>query len=993
MANKYELRRRALKESGDRGEIAGAARRGKTGEKTGGYVPPPRMDRLGLTAALCLGLVVLVTALYVQTWSHDFTVCDDNVYIYEKPQIVSGLTWENVKWAFTDHEGNWHPLTWITHMLDWQLFSQGSWQPENLKYGYSWPGGHHLVNMALHCANAVLLFLALRLMTGALWPCLVVAVLFAAHPLRVESVAWAAERKDVLCGLFWMATMLVYAIYAKRPPLARSTTRVAVGTALLFLLVNVFMAFGLMAKSMIVTLPCVLILLDIWPLGRWKKIISPPGRVKGDIDLLGGMLLLMEKVPLFAMVAGDCYVEVAGQERGVALNSLAGLPMSARLLNAVESCGEYLRQTLWPSGLSPFYAHQYMLFQRFNTEFYIKFWISLAILIAITVLSIFFFRRRTYLAVGWFWYLGALMPVIGIVQVGTQARADRYTYLPMIGVYIMVAWLLKEVADRWPSSRRMLAAGGVVVLVAMSTVTFRQVGLWINSYALFKDASGIKDEDYFGYIDNDPSKPVDLEKARKVAYMADKTKDNYFAFNHIGIAYDKDGKELAKSDQKKSEEAFDRSAAAFAATLAIKPDYDFGNNNLGVYFARVGKSHDAKAAEKFFRQAINVNQRYADAYNNLGIVLAEQGAELARQGKFAEAIVKLEDSARQHMNGLQVRPDRASDHNNLCRVFLQMTQVHKGAAEKARTAHESSKAEEERKLQAEALKNAMRENEVALQCDRNFVGAFLSRIEILGEQNKPWDKEAIRCYERIIAIDPTHDGIRALGSLVNHYEEQKESDKSIKCLGNAGESYLQAVAAKVPSLEFAHMPLVLANAYVSLKQPDKAARWLDQAGEVLNQVPNSPENLSERLKLGLFCVKAKQPGKALVWLNQVLGNNSSLTEVYAARACAYEMQGNMPNAQADYDRIMRASLPERFKAAQLYLFLDQPDKAIAMLNQMLLVNGNIVELYDARGAAYEAKSDYARAKADYEHVLQLNPQYPGIREKLKMVTEKLAKPQ
>jgi len=280
-----------------------------------------------------------------------------------------------------------------------------------------------------------------------------------------------------------------------------------------------------------------------------------------------------------------------------------------------------------------------------------------------------------------------------------------------------------------------------------------------------------------------------------------------------------------------------------------------------------------------------------------------------------------------------------------------------------------------------------------LQCDRNFVGAFLSRIEILGEQNKPWDKEAIRCYERIIAIDPTHDGIRALGSLVNHYEEQKESDKSIKCLGNAGESYLQAVAAKVPSLEFAHMPLVLANAYVSLKQPDKAARWLDQAGEVLNQVPNSPENLSERLKLGLFCVKAKQPGKALVWLNQVLGNNSSLTEVYAARACAYEMQGNMPNAQADYDRIMRASLPERFKAAQLYLFLDQPDKAIAMLNQMLLVNGNIVELYDARGAAYEAKSDYARAKADYEHVLQLNPQYPGIREKLKMVTEKLAKPQ
>ncbi len=586
MANKYQMRRRELRDTSGRGEnLGGSVRGGKRGDTASapGYTSPPPMDRVGLTAALCLGLVVLVTLLYLQTYRHDFTVCDDNVYIYDKPQIVSGVTWENVKWAFGDaHEGNWHPLTWISHMLDWQLFSEGSWQPENLKYGYSWPGGHHLVGMGLHCINAVLLFLALRLMTGTLWPSLVVAVLFAAHPLRAESVAWAAERKDVLCGLFWMSTLLTYAIYARRPPLARSTSIEAVGTVFLYLLVNVFMGLGLTAKSMIVTLPCILILLDIWPLGRWKRVLWPSGgQAAGEVDILGGMLLLMEKVPLFAMAAADSSVTVYGQAKGVALNSFEGLPMSVRLLNAVESCGEYLRQTFWPTGLAPFYSHPHMIPHGWTHEFWVKFWIYLVLLSAITLAAaVLLVFRRPYLAVGWLWYLGALVPVVGIIQVGTQARADRYTYLPMIGVYIMIAWLLKEIADRWPVSRPLLAACSVVVLVAMSAASFRQVGLWINSYKLFKDASGIEDKDYFGYT---PDGKVDLAKAFSVADMTDRTKDNYFAFNHIGIAYDKDGKELMRTNVKAGQEAFDRSAAAFAATLGIKPDYDFGNNNLGVY--------------------------------------------------------------------------------------------------------------------------------------------------------------------------------------------------------------------------------------------------------------------------------------------------------------------------------------------------------------------------------------------------------------------------
>ncbi len=601
MANKYEMRRRARKDGGGRTDTVsqnrlGSARRDRRAEKAPlpAYRPYPPLDRKGLTVALSLCLVMFVVLLYVQTARHAFTVCDDNVYIYEKPQIVSGVTWENVKWAFGDaHEGNWHPLTWITHMLDWQLFSEGSWEPQNKIYGYSWPGGHHLMNAAIHGANAVLLFLAFRLMTGTLWPSFVVAALFAVHPLRAESVAWAAERKDVLCGLFWMSTMVTYAIYARRPPLERSTPGQTAGTIALYLLVNVFMALGLTAKSMIVTLPCVLVLLDIWPLGRWTKPSADGGR---EVDFLRGAIALVEKIPLVALAVGDSLVTVYGQQKGVALNSFEGLPLWVRVLNAIESCGEYLRQFFWPTGLAPFYSHPYMVppyisTGHFSTEFLLKTAIYTVLLTTVTLVCVLFFVRRTYLAVGWFWYLGALMPVIGIIQVGTQARADRYTYLPMIGVYVMIAWLLKDVADRWPRVRPLLAGGGVVVLTALSAAAFLQASYWYNSYKLFFHSIGVRDVEgiglarvdaegpdtgYFGY---DKQGKVDLEKTKGVLERT----DNYFAFNHIGIQFDSDGKKASKSDMNLAQRLFDHSAAAFAATLAIKSDYDFGNNNLGVY--------------------------------------------------------------------------------------------------------------------------------------------------------------------------------------------------------------------------------------------------------------------------------------------------------------------------------------------------------------------------------------------------------------------------
>jgi len=812
MANKYELRRRALKEAQDRSDNSFDSPHYGGGTQPDGYAPPPPMDRRRITLALSLGLAVLITALYVQTAGHKFTVCDDNVYIYEKPQIISGLTWKNVKWAFSDaHEGNWHPLTWISHMFDFQTF--GKWQPENERYVDSWPGGHHLVSMAIHCVNAVLLFLALRLMTGTLWPSFVVAVLFGIHPLRVESVAWAAERKDVLCGLFWMASMLTYAWYARRRPITQSLhpSEVA-GTLGIYALVTLFFALGLMSKSMIVTLPCVFILLDIWPLGRWKKALWPLGRKDaGPANMTAMFWLLAEKLPWFAMVFGDSYITVYGQHKGVALNSLEGLPMSARLLNAVVSCGEYLRQTVWPTGLAPFYAHPAMVPNSWTKDFYVSFGIYTTLLVVITGAAVWFFRKRPFLAIGWFWYLGTLMPVIGILQVGTQARADRYTYLPMIGVYLMIAWLLKEVADRWPQTRVALTAASVVVLVALSVATFRQVSYWVDSYQLFEHAVQV-------------------------------TENNYFAYNHIGIAYDSDAKKMSSIDAKEAEELFDHvaenfkgppkklddaqkrplffdepldsfktaakkldraqmqqllfdySAENFKATIDIKPDYDFGNNNLGVYYARRDGPEDLKLAEKYFSDALKSNRRYADAYNNLGIVLA-------RQRKFDEAILC-------HKAGLEVRYDRASDHNNLCRVYMQ-----KGD-----------------------LDNAMEQNTIALQqCDPNFLGAWMSRAEIHIKQKNL--EEAVKCVQRMIRIDAkAPETLPAQFMIATKYLEltPPDADKAIAWL-----SQILEINKSAPDVYN-----VRGLAYLLKNDLNRAKQDFEQVVRLSPQFPGAQENLN-----------------------------------------------------------------------------------------------------------------------------------------------------
>ena len=390
-----------------------------------------------LILGVCVFLIAITWLVFGQTLSHEFVNFDDHVYVYENPVITGGLTLPGIIWAFThSHARNWHPLTTISHMLDCQLFGLNA-------------GGHHFTNVFLHTIAVVSLFLVLRQMTGgpsrtgSLWPSAFVAALFAIHPLHVESVAWISERKDVLSGVFFMLTLSAYVRYARRPSVAR------------YVMMTILFALGLMSKPMLVTLPFVLLLLDYWPLGRGRgmEISGERSEVRRERSVVSGQWsvvsrrwsvvrgLVVEKIPLFALSTASCLATLLVQRQ--AAGSIDQLPFAWRVNNAIVTCVAYIWQMLWPVKLAVFYPHpdnRLLLWQIF---------LALALLIAITVAVIALRQKRPYLIAGWLWYLGMLVPVIGLVQVGEQARADRYTYLPQVGLYLALTWTIVDLSASW----------------------------------------------------------------------------------------------------------------------------------------------------------------------------------------------------------------------------------------------------------------------------------------------------------------------------------------------------------------------------------------------------------------------------------------------------------------------------------------------------------------------------------------------------------------
>ncbi|PKN34360.1 MAG: hypothetical protein CVU61_09290 [Deltaproteobacteria bacterium HGW-Deltaproteobacteria-19] len=506
--------------------------------------------RKSLPLIICLVLTLAVVAVYSQVQTFKLVRYDDTVYVAENQNVLAGLSWKGVRWAFwNDEAGFWHPLTWLSLMADAQL------------YGL-WSGGYHRTSALLHLGSTLLLFLFLFKVTGAPRRSAAVAALFALHPLNVEPVAWVATRKDVLSMFFAMATLLAYGAYAKRPHWH------------LYLAVFVLYFLGLMAKPMIVTLPCAMLLLDVWPLRR-LRLFRPAGLASEADQGFPEVRLhkvLLEKLPLLVLSAAASLLVIITEHKIGALSSLDAVPMTVRIANAVVSYAVYLGKMFWPVNLAFFYPHPAAV----STG---PLLLSLAVLAAISALVVFRGRRFPYLPVGWLWYLGTLVPMIGLIQVGPHALADRYAYLPMIGMYVAIVWGAVDLARGWNIRKPILLTTCMVLAAALAVGSWLQLRHWQNSFTLFEHALQV-------------------------------TEGNYIAENNLGLAWYHEGK-------------MDKALPHFRAALAMNPEYSLVYSNLGSTLFQKGEYREA---EKYLREAVRRSPSEGGYHHNLASTLYQLGS-------------------------------------------------------------------------------------------------------------------------------------------------------------------------------------------------------------------------------------------------------------------------------------------------------------------------------------------------------------------------------
>ncbi len=550
---------------------------------------------------IAIALALLTTTAYWQLKDHSFVNYDDDVYVVGNAHVQSGLSWENVAWAFTSTvAANWHPLTWLSHILDSQVFGLKA-------------SGHLLTNLLLHVANVLLLFWMLQVMTGAVWQSALVAALFAVHPINVESVAWVAERKNVLSTLFWLLTTHAYVWYARKPAWNR------------YLIVFITFVLALMCKPMVVTLPFTLLLLDYWPLNR----IRPPHeaveekarkkrkRVKkaevGQVYMSRNIgKLALEKAPLLLLAVLSSVITVKAQQAGGAVGTTEAFPVLIRFENALVSYADYLRDEIWPFRLAVFYPHPSSL----------PLWqLSLSALALVGVSALVFWRAKQsrYLPVGWLWYLGTLVPAIGVVQVGLQSRADRYAYIPLIGIFVTIAWGLGDWAKGSERRANRLAVVSACVLIGLTVATRFQASYWSDSFSLFQRALAV-------------------------------TQNNYVANNNLGELLAQRGK-------------LDEAEGHFAAALEINPRFAPARHNMGMMLVQRGNLDEAIDQ---FSKAIEINPKFTDAYNKLG-------AALASQGRLDEAIANFSKA-------IEINQNYGSAHANLAAAYEQQGRTEEAIA-------------------------------------------------------------------------------------------------------------------------------------------------------------------------------------------------------------------------------------------------------------------------------------------------------------------------
>jgi tetratricopeptide (TPR) repeat protein len=591
----------------------GDSKRRSTNRKRGGQKPKAldarelaiahevRANDRSAVCAICGLLVLAVFLVFGQTTRYEFINYDDNEYVYDNPHVLGGLNREGVVWAFRSRvSAQWTPLTLISLMADAQLFLRPGPDAQRVA---RLAGGMHAVNVALHAANAVLIFLVLRALTASLWPSALAAAIFAVHPLHVESVAWITERKDVLSGLLGLLALAAYARYARRPSIVA------------YLTVAVALALGLLAKPILVTWPLVLLLLDDWPLRRPF-----------------GAGLLLEKVPLFVLVAACGIVAYQGQQSGDTVFSLEAVPFPQRIARAAELYVVYLGKTFWPVNLAALYPEAPMK-GIWPAE------AAGALLVLLTAAAWWATRRgRRWLAVGWLWYLLTLAPVIGFVRVGSVVMANRFLYLPQIGLCIALAWTADEVMGTSTERRRVFAIGSLLVVLVLGIIARRQASYWKDSVTLWTHTLACTSGTWAAHnnlgiaLDRLGRHREAIEHFHKGLEIRPAYAQAHF---NLGVALANDGQ-------------FDKAASAYRAALLLDPGYLDARINLGLALDRCGQFHDAVAE---LDKAIELKQDSAAAHNSLGTILA-------RNGKYADAI-------QQFQIALRIQPDFAEACANL----------------------------------------------------------------------------------------------------------------------------------------------------------------------------------------------------------------------------------------------------------------------------------------------------------------------------------------
>jgi tetratricopeptide (TPR) repeat protein len=620
----------------------------------------------------------MTLATFWQVSDYDFINFDDDEYVTENPHVKAGLTHSGIVWAFTKfHSNNWHPVTWISHMTDCHLFGLN-------------PGMHHLSNVLIHTANSILLFLLFRWMTGNLWASAFVAALFALHPLRAESVAWVSERKDVLGAFFWMLTLLMYVSYTKKPGITR------------FVPVLLLFALGLMAKPMLVTLPFVLLLVDYWPLRRFSE---------------KNASLFWEKMPLFALAAASSIVTVFAQKSGGLVRSLETYPLDIRIANALVSYIKYISLTILPRGLAFHYPYPES----------IPLWQSAGAALMLAGISVFVIRKREsfpFLAMGWFWYLGTLVPVIGFVQVATQALADRYTYIPSIGFYMMTAWGIPLLIKDRRHFQTATAVSALIAISGFAACTSFQLRHWKNSVTLFTHTLNV-------------------------------TENNYLAHNSLGAALEKQGN-------------INEAVRHFKEALEIKPDGVQAHYNMGVALEKQGKSGESI---HHFSESLRFKPDFADAHYNLGIALKRQG--------------HLKDAIRHFSQAVEFKPDFAEAHNNLGNALshegsLKAAIQHLSEAVRLKPDYSEAYSNLGTALKSQGnTREAIQYYYKALRFNNDFAEAHFNLGLALGSQGN--HKEAARHFAEAVRVRPDFaDAHYSLGFALNQQGKLDEAMRHYK---------------------------------------------------------------------------------------------------------------------------------------------------------------------------------------------------------------------